>query len=42
MERSVVEFSEQKLKDALEALAVPYDLIEIDPDFADTVAFCVK
>lgn len=37
-----MEFSEQKLKDALEALAVPHDLIEIDPDFADTVAFCEK
>ena len=35
-------FSEQDLLDALEALAVPYDLIEIDPAFADTVVFCEK
>ena len=31
---------EQQVRQALDELAVPYELIPIDADFADTVAFC--
>lgn len=31
-----------KVLEALENLGLPYEIIEIDPDFADTAAFCEK
>jgi len=33
---------EQRVTDVLAALAVPYELIPIDPDYADTAAFCTR
>ncbi|MBI4246559.1 MAG: hypothetical protein HY614_05170 [Candidatus Rokubacteria bacterium] len=33
---------EQKVAEALGCLGVPYERIEIDPDYADTAAFCEK
>ena len=33
---------EQKVFSALENLGIPYEVIEINPDFADTAAFCKK
>ncbi len=32
--------AEQKVIDAIDALGVPYELIAIDPAYADTAAFC--
>jgi len=33
---------EQKVFSALDNLGIPYEVIEINPDFADTAAFCKK
>ncbi len=33
---------EQRVTDVLRALGVPYELIPIDPDYADTAAFCAR
>jgi len=33
---------EQRVVQALDALGVPYELQRIDPDFADTAAYCEK
>ncbi len=33
---------ERNVTAALEALGAPYDVMRIDPDFADTAAFCEK
>jgi prolyl-tRNA editing enzyme YbaK/EbsC (Cys-tRNA(Pro) deacylase) len=33
---------EQQVARALGALGVPYELLRIDPEFADTAAFCAK
>lgn len=33
---------EQRVREALEALGVPHELIAIDPAFADTAAFCER
>lgn len=33
---------EQQVVRTLDALGVPYELLRIDPDFADTVRFCEK
>lgn len=33
---------EQKVAEALGRLGVPYERVEIDPDYADTAAFCEK
>jgi prolyl-tRNA editing enzyme YbaK/EbsC (Cys-tRNA(Pro) deacylase) len=33
---------EKQVMDALEALGVPYELMPIDPDYADTAAFCER
>lgn len=33
---------EKKVIDALDSFGVPYEVVEIDPDFADTAAFCEK
>jgi len=33
---------EQRVTDVLKALSVPYELIPIDPDYADTAAFCAR
>jgi prolyl-tRNA editing enzyme YbaK/EbsC (Cys-tRNA(Pro) deacylase) len=33
---------EELVKDAVEKLGVPYQLIDIDPAYADTAAFCEK
>lgn len=35
-------FSEQKLIESLDRLETSYEIIEIDPEFADTAAFCEK
>jgi prolyl-tRNA editing enzyme YbaK/EbsC (Cys-tRNA(Pro) deacylase) len=34
--------AEQKVIEALRKLALPYEIIEIDPDFSDTAAFCER
>ncbi|MBI2152858.1 MAG: hypothetical protein HYU24_04010 [Candidatus Rokubacteria bacterium] len=33
---------EQKTREALDGLGVPYEVVRIDPDFADTAAFCER
>jgi prolyl-tRNA editing enzyme YbaK/EbsC (Cys-tRNA(Pro) deacylase) len=33
---------EQRVTDVLRALGVPYELIPIDPNYADTAAFCAR
>ena len=33
---------EQRVADQMESLGVQYEMFEIDPDFADTAAFCEK
>jgi prolyl-tRNA editing enzyme YbaK/EbsC (Cys-tRNA(Pro) deacylase) len=33
---------ERQVTDVLAALGVPYELIPIDPDYADTAAFCAR
>src|SRR6185503_12975171 len=33
---------EQKVKAVLDGLAVPYEIMPIDPDFADTAQFCER
>ena len=33
---------ERQVTDALASLGVPYELIPIDPDYADTAAFCAR
>src|SRR5262245_12601135 len=33
---------EQRVTEVLRALGVPYELIPIDPDYADTAAFCAR
>jgi prolyl-tRNA editing enzyme YbaK/EbsC (Cys-tRNA(Pro) deacylase) len=33
---------EQRVTDVLRALGIPYELIPIDPDYADTAAFCAR
>jgi prolyl-tRNA editing enzyme YbaK/EbsC (Cys-tRNA(Pro) deacylase) len=33
---------EDVVKTAIEKIGVPYELIEIDPEYADTAAFCTK
>jgi prolyl-tRNA editing enzyme YbaK/EbsC (Cys-tRNA(Pro) deacylase) len=33
---------EQQVTDALDTLGVPYEVMPIDPDYADTVAFCER
>ena len=33
---------EARVRHALDALGVPYELIAIDPDYADTAAFCER
>ena len=33
---------EQRVADQMESLGVRYEMFEIDPDFADTAAFCEK
>lgn len=33
---------DQKLLDALQKIGIPYELIEIDPEFSDTKAFCER
>jgi prolyl-tRNA editing enzyme YbaK/EbsC (Cys-tRNA(Pro) deacylase) len=33
---------EQRVGESLRALGLPYELIPIDPDYADTVAFCAR
>ena len=33
---------EQRVADQMESLGVRYEMFEIDPDFADTAAFCDK
>jgi len=33
---------EKQVMDALETLGVPYELMPIDPDYADTAAFCAR
>lgn len=33
---------EQRVADVLNALDIPYELIPIDPDYADTAAFCAR
>ncbi len=33
---------EKAVIDALDSFGVPYEVVEIDPDFADTAAFCEK
>jgi len=32
----------RQVRRTLEALALPYEIVEIDPDFADTAAFCER
>ena len=39
---STPEQIEQKVADQMKSLGVEYEMFEIDPDFADTVAFCEK
>ena len=34
--------SEEKIIDALDKIGIPYEIIEIDPAFSDTSAFCEK
>ena len=34
--------SDQKVLEALERTGIPYELIEIDPEFSDTKAFCER
>ncbi len=33
---------ERRVASALDALGVPYEVVRIDPDFADTAAFCER
>ena len=33
---------EARVRGVLEGLGAPYEIMEIDPDFADTAAFCAK
>ena len=33
---------QEKVLEALDGLGVPYEVVEIDPDFADTSEFCAK
>ena len=33
---------EARVMSALDSYGVPYEVVEIDPDFADTAAFCEK
>ena len=32
----------ERVRAVLDALGVPYEIVEIDPDFADTAQFCAK
>ena len=34
--------TEQKIIDALDTTGLPYEVIEIDPELADTAAFCER
>src|SRR5262249_1280951 len=34
--------AERKVLDAVRALGLPYEVIEIDPGFADTAVFCAR
>ena len=36
------EYADPAVTAALEATGVPYEVLECDPDFADTVAFCER
>jgi prolyl-tRNA editing enzyme YbaK/EbsC (Cys-tRNA(Pro) deacylase) len=33
---------QERVRGVLEGLGVPYEIMKIDPDFADTAAFCAK
>lgn len=39
---SETEVIERRVASALDALGVPYEIVRIDPDFADTAAFCER
>ena len=39
---STPEEIEQRVADQMESLGVEFEMFEIDPDFADTAAFCEK